>query len=262
MKSYTDVIVHKFPENRTITIYPVADVHLGAAEHMCREWGSFVERVKNEPNSYIILAGDLINNALKTSVSNVYAETMRPREQKQRMIEMLTPLREKILCAVGGNHERRSAKDADIDITYDIMCKLDIEDLYRENMAFVKIQMGDNQNKSGTKNPTYVLAVNHGAGGGALTGGGVNRYERFAYALDGVDGLICGHTHKPLVTAPAKISVNPRTNKVYVRQFRVVVATSWLDYGGYAASYMLPPTSHAPQTLTLHGDHKEMVVAM
>lgn len=262
MNNYTKVIVKKFPDKGDITIYPISDVHLGAAEHMCREWAAFVERVKSEPNSYIILAGDLINNALKTSVSNVYEETMRPREQKQRMIEMLLPLRDKILCAVSGNHERRSAKDADNDITYDIMCKLDLEDLYREDLAFLKIQMGDNQNGAGYCNPTYILAITHGAGGGALTGGGVNRFERFAYALDGVDGLICGHTHKPLITAPAKLSVNPRTNKVFLRQFRVIVSTSWLSYGGYAAAHMLPPTAHAPQTLTLAGNKKEMRVTM
>lgn len=261
MNDYTKMIVHKFPDGKDITIYPISDVHLGAAEHMCREWANFCKRVQSEPGARIILAGDLINNALKNSVSDVYAETMRPREQKQRMIEMLTPLREKILCAVGGNHERRSGRDADNDITYDIMCKLDLEHLYREDLCFMKLQMGDVKG-AGQRNPTYMLGITHGAGGGALTGGGVNRFERFGYAVDGIDALICGHTHKPLVTAPAKIYVNPQTNKVTIKQFRVIVSTSWLNYGGYAAAHMLPPTSHAPQTLTLCGDHKEMLVTM
>ena len=110
----------------------------------------------------IILGGDLLNNSLKSSVANIYEETMRPREQKRRMAEMLKPISHKILCAVNGNHERRSGKDADDDPTYDIMCKLDLEHLYRENMAFLCLRFG-NKKGDGLRNPTYTFVVTHGA---------------------------------------------------------------------------------------------------
>lgn len=32
-----EVIKHKFPGNKDITIIPISDVHLGAAEHMEKE---------------------------------------------------------------------------------------------------------------------------------------------------------------------------------------------------------------------------------
>ena len=121
-----EIITRHFPENNDIKIYPISDVHLGAAEHLAAEWDNFCKRILEEPNSYIILGGDMLNNSLKSSVANIYEETMRPREQKRRMAEMLKPIRHKILCAVNGNHERRSGKDADDDPTYDIMCKLDL----------------------------------------------------------------------------------------------------------------------------------------
>lgn len=256
-----ELIVHKFPENKDITIIPISDVHLGAAEHKEAEWRRFCDMVLNTPNVYITLGGDLLNNATKNSVSNVYDETMRPREAKKLMVEMLTPIKERIICSVTGNHERRSSKDVDDDPTYDIMCKLDLEHLYRENIAFVKIQMGD-PDANGTKNPTYVLTITHGSGGGIYTGGSVNRNERFGYVLDGVDCLIVGHTHKPFVTQPGKIKVDPFNNKVSVRPFKVVSSTSWLDYGGYAMQKMLLPSTHAPQTITLRGDKKEIIVTM
>ena len=260
MLSDFEIISHHFPEREDIKIYPVSDVHLGAAEHLTREWELFCQRVKDEPNSYIILGGDLVNNGTKTSITNVFAETMRPREQKRIMTAMLEPLRDKILCAVSGNHERRN-RDVDNDITYDIMCKLDLEHLYRENIAFVKIQMGNKRN-DGTKNPTYVLVVTHGSGVGVLTGGSVNRNERFGYVLDGCDCLVVGHTHKPFVTQPAKIKIDPFNNKVSFKPFKVVSMTSWLEWGGYAAQKMLPPTSHAPQIITLRGKKKEIRVEM
>ena len=77
------MIVHKFDTNDSIKIYPISDVHLGALEHMERQWSQFCIDLMNEPNAYITLGGDLINNATRTSVSNVFDETMRPREQKK-----------------------------------------------------------------------------------------------------------------------------------------------------------------------------------
>lgn len=261
MLSDFELIQHHFDHNHNITIVPISDVHLGAAEHMEKEWRLFCENLMKQPYTYITLGGDLINNGTRTSVSNVFEETMRPREQKRVMAEMLAPLKERILCGVPGNHERRSGKDADDDPTYDIMAKLDLEHLYRENMAFLKIQIGDIRGNGG-RNPTYVLCVTHGAGGGVLTGAAVNRNERFGYMLDGVDCMISGHNHKPFTTQPGKIKIDPYNNRVSVKPFKVISATSWLEYGGYAARGMLPPATHCLQTLTLCGDHKEMIVTM
>ena len=254
------IIEHRFPDRQDITLIPVADVHLGAKECMEEAFFDFLKMVKETPNLYLVLAGDLINNATRNSVSNVFEETMRPREQKKVMVKMLEPLRDKILCAVSGNHERRN-RDVDNDVTYDIMCKLDLEHLYRENIAFVKIQMGK-PGGDGMKNPTYVLTVTHGSGGGVLTGGAVNRNERFGYVLDGADALIVGHTHKPFVTQPSKIKIDTQNNRVSIKPFKVVSMTSWMTYGGYAAQKMLLPTSHAPQTITLCGKRKLITVTM
>ena len=258
MLSDFTVIVHKYP-NVDIDIFPISDVHLGAAEHMTHEWESFCNGIINRPNSYIILGGDLINNTTRSSVSNIFEEVMRPREQKKRMVEMLKPLRDRILCAVTGNHERRSVKDADDDPMYDIMCKLDIEDRFRSEIAFLKLNFGDSQ--TGTQhNPVYSIAVTHGAGNGALTGGIVNRAERFGYVLDNVDCLILGHSHKPFTTQPAKLSVDLAKNTVKIKPFKVISMTGWMTYGGYAASKMLNPTSFNPQVIHLSGKKHDLKV--
>lgn len=210
---------------------------------------------------YLLLCGDLINNATRNSVSNIFEETMRPSQQKKLMAEMLMPLRDRILCAVPGNHEARSGKDADDDPVYDIMAKLDLEDLYRENIAFLKIQIG-NIDANGTRNPTYTFAVTHGSGGGILTGGSVNRAERFGMAIDGVDGIITGHTHKPFVSHPGKIKVDTNNNKVSVKPFHVITCSSWLNYAGYAARKNLLPSTHIPQKILLSGNSKDIKIIL
>lgn len=256
-----DMIIREFPERNDLHVHFIADVHLGAQEHMTKNWEYFCDHVLDDPNAYIILGGDLINNATRNSVSNVFDEAMRPRDQKRVMAEMLKPLRNRILCALPGNHEGRSGKDADDDPMYDIMCKLDLEDLYRENLAFIKIQIG-NKDGNGLQNPTYTLVVTHGAGGGIYTGAAVNRNERFGYVIDGADAILVGHSHKPFVTQPGKIYIDRNNNKVSIRPFKVIVATSWLQYGGYAARKMLLPASHCPQVITLCGRKKAITVTM
>lgn len=226
---------------------------------MEKEFMDFLKWVEKTPNVYLVLAGDLINNATKSSVSNCFEEKMRPSDQKKMMAKLLAPVKDRILCAVQGNHEARSRKDGDDCPLFDIMAKLDLEHLYRENMAFVKIHIGNNR-IDGTRNPTYILTVVHGTGGGTLSGGSLNRNERFGYALDGVDALITAHTHKPLFSIPSKIRVNPTKNIAQLVPFTVLTATSWLCYGGYAAKKMLLPSSHKLQKMVLCGTRKEITI--
>ena len=256
-----DMIVHKFPKNDDIHLHFISDVHLGAREHMEQEWANFCDHFLEDPNAYLILGGDLINNATRTSISNIFDDVMRPREQKQLMAEMLKPLSKRILCIIPGNHERRSGKDADDDPVYDIACKLNLEDVYRENIAFLKLQIGTRKG-GGRSAPTYMLTVLHGSGGGIWTGAAVNRNERFSYTIDGTDAVLVGHTHKPYVAQPGKIFIDPQNNRVTIKPFKVIVATSWMNYGGYAAQKQMLPASHAPQLITLHGDKKLLTVEM
>lgn len=208
------------------------------------------------------LLGDLMNNATRSSVSNCFDDAMsaypRPREQKRYLANALAPISERILCAVSGNHCFRSGKDADDDPMLDIMAKLDLEDLYRQNAAFVKLAFGS-RSKNGENVPlqTYVMCVTHGSGGGIYTGAAVNRNERFGMVLEGVDILAVGHTHKGTVSKPSKIVVDIRSNVVIQKSMTVISACSWLSYGGYAMRKMLLPSSaqdpDQPQTLLLGG---------
>lgn len=259
MRDDFEIIRRTLPRAEVVTIYPVADVHLGSAECDEQEWDSFRGRILSEKNSYIILHGDLMNNNTRSSVGSPYNDTMRPREQKRLIMQQLEPLRDRILCAVSGNHERRSLKDADDDPTYDIMCKLDLEDVYRENMAFLFLGIGSRPNNQyGDRNcVSYGICVTHGSGGGALSGGTINRNERMARAICGVDALIVGHAHNGIVSRPSQIVFDTHRERVYTRSIACVATTSWQRFGGYAAQKMLQPrqtaTTDHPMLLRLSG---------
>lgn len=263
-----EMIVRTIPTTEDVTIIPVGDVHLGSRECREQEFIDFIDKVKNTPNVYLLLLGDLCDNGTRNSVTNVFRATMSPSAQKREMAKILAPVTDRIIASVSGNHERRKDnRDADDDVAYDIMAKLDLEKLHRENMAFVKVQLGKKEYDDGRRTnsnyrPSYTICIMHGSGGGALPGSVINKNERMAYCLDGIDLLVVGHSHKPMISQPGKIVVDSRNNKVSVVPFKVVTSTSWLNYGDYAAQKMLLPSSHALQKIVLSAYRKEMVVTM
>ena len=259
-----EMIQHSFLGGHDITIIPISDVHLGSPECMEKEFIQFVEKIAKEDNTYITIGGDLLDNCTRSSIGNPFSAVLSPSAQKREMAKILEPIKDKILCFVPGNHERRSGKDADDDPIYDIAAILGLEHLYREDVAFMKIMLGKTRSKNDQSRyrPTYMVVVTHGSGGGILTGGAVNRNERFGYVIDGMDVLITGHVHKPYTTQPGKLFIDPQNNKVTIKPFKVVSATSWLSYGGYAAQKMLLPSTHCLQSITLSGYGKDIKVTM
>ena len=225
---------------RTIKVWPIADVHIGSKECDLKGFESFIKSVETDEDSYVVLCGDIINNGVKDSLTNVYEETIPPSEQIELAVKILSNLSEKgkILGVVGGNHEARSRKAVDLDPMYQICCMLRIPQLYRQNMAFIRIRLEKNKIQD-----TYSLLLMHGKT--------ANKKKQFSYAVEGIDAIITGHTHDGVVEKPSHLEL---THKGIVKMKSVVsiTATSWLNYGGYGAAGMyLPKTTSNPQCLEL-----------
>lgn len=266
MLSDFDLIVHRLPKCDEARLYIIGDLHVGAIEANLKGWEAFKNRILEDEHAYICILGDLMNNALKSSVSNSYDDTMRPREQKLYLIKALRDLAPRILCIVPGNHEGRSCKDADDEPLFDIACSLGLENVYRPNAAFVKIGFGSMDKGYGRESAScsYTLCVTHGAGGGGRTGSAVNKNESFAMVFEGIDILAVGHTHKGSITKPSKLVLDSRTNKITQKTMVVITACSWLSYGGYALNQMLHPASAQdpdnPQTILLSGNRENRYI--
>ena len=262
MKSDFDLIIHSLPAAPEVKLFFVGDLHIGAIEANHRAWEYFCDNVLADPAAYLCILGDMMNNATRSSVSSVFDDAMsqfpRPSEQKKYLVNQLKPLAPRILCIVPGNHEGRSTKDADDEPLYDVAAKLDLEEVYRPNCAFMKICIGSRDAGRGYEKPLqiYTAAVTHGAGGGIYTGAAVNRNERMAMFVD-TDILAVGHTHKGAITKPSRIHVDTYANTVSQRSITVVSACSWMSYGGYALRKMLLPSSaqdpECPQTVIIGG---------
>ena len=246
------MIRHQFDGD--IIVYPLADVHYGAVEHNADGWTKLLKSLDEQPNAYCVLVGDLVNNSVRNAVgTGVYDDICSPHRQKEYMVEALRPLVKsgKVLCTVSGNHEFRSRRESDAEISFDIAARLGIENLYRQYMAFMAVGIGTRDN--GKPVDVFRFCITHGNGGG-MTGSAVNRNERFAQILDGVDILITAHTHHGAVTRPSKLVIDCRNDIVVQKDYVVCSCVSWLKYGGYAMQKMLSPSSHSnPQRILLKG---------
>jgi predicted MPP superfamily phosphohydrolase len=58
--------------NEDIKLYAIADLHIGSPECQIERWNGFKKQLLSEPNSRIVIVGDMINNATRSSVSNVF----------------------------------------------------------------------------------------------------------------------------------------------------------------------------------------------
>lgn len=241
IKSDLEIITKRIDSNKDVKLYAVGDLHAGAIQSDLKGWENFNKMILEDPMAYVIFVGDLMNNATRSSVSNPYDDVMRPRDQKRYLTEHLSDLvkSEKILAVVPGNHENRSLKDADDSPLYDVCAKLDIEDIYRDNVALVKLVVGPHNDKHPN---CYIILATHGDGAGRLTGGNVNRYEQFAAVWDGVDIFYFGHSHKPFITKPNKILINAQQASVRQRNTIITTVPSWLSYGGYPLRKLYAPT--------------------
>jgi hypothetical protein len=145
-------------------------------------------------------------------------------------------------------------RETSFDVMEDICREIGIEGAYGQDVAILKISLGK---KRDTKPATYSFCVTHGAGGGQLLGSAINKSDSFQMAIEGVDGIISGHTHKPVKIPSGRLVFDPRNNIVTRTKTLIFICTSWLDYDGYAAQKMMKPVAFSPDTIWLNGKQKE-----
>jgi predicted phosphodiesterase len=240
------IIQHVLPHTlEQIEIIPIGDVHIGDSEADIKALQNVVNYVLDKPNRYVILNGDLMNTALKTSVSDVYGELLSPMEQVQFVKNILMPIKDRVLALGQGNHEMRTYLSAGIDITYMLALEMGIQDRYCQNSFVVYLKVGESQTSrpSKIKQQVYTIFVQHGRGGGRKMGAKVNRLVDMDDIICNADLYIMGHVHTP-VNLPQSTFVSDEQNMTISRHTGYyMIHNAFLDFGGYGLTYGFRPTS-------------------
>ena len=248
------VIKRRLGENiKKITIIPISDVHIGDKNSNTKAFKEAIERIKNDPNTYTIINGDLCNMALKNSKSDVYSEELSPMEQVLEVIKYLEPIKDKILVMSNGNHEDRIVKEANIDVLYLVAKQLKIEDIYSPSWWYLYLSFGESNRH---KPVLYTITGYHGAGGGSTTGGKANKVKKMSQVVLS-DIYIMSHVHEPINTKGIIFSPDYQHRALVKKEMYYCISNSFLEYqGSYAEKMGLIPSNTGLNEIELCGSKK------
>lgn len=245
------------PYAEQIEIIPMADLHIGDNMSDYKLIMERIEYIKNTPNAYCILGGDLMDTAIASSIGDTYGANLQPMEQLKQCVKIFEPIKDKILAVLPGNHENRVYKSDGLDMT-ELMCaQLGIPQKYSPTTAFLFIRFGL-QKKHGHGRPLlYTAYVTHGSGGGRKEGGKVNRLADLASIVD-ADIYIHAHTHLPLIFKEGFFRVSGSNSSVALVDKLFVNTAAALDYGGYGDKAGFKPASKRSPVIYLDGTKHDM----
>lgn len=244
------------PKN-TFQLMVLGDMHIG--DELCdldliKETINYVKKTKD---CYVILNGDLINNALKTSKSDSYLETMTIEEEQDLLIELLTPIKDKILVMASGNHENRTSVIAGINPLKAVAYALGIKDKLVEHSYLLNIEFGTAYGVKDQKNKYIVYGIHGGSGGGRRAGATANALQDMALVRPDMDLYIHSHTHTTINYNDMVFLYDRKNKKTREHQRTYYNANAFLKYGGYAEQKGYKPADRQPSVLVVNALRKK-----
>ncbi|MFH0957943.1 MAG: metallophosphoesterase [Pseudomonadota bacterium] len=223
-----------FQSKKFFDLVPLGDWHMGSRQ--CDE--SFIRRVvdeiKSNPDALWVGMGDFMENAIIGSKSDMYTQTMPPKEQMDYVCDILEPIKKKGLFLIAGNHEQRTMRQVGIVPEGYIGVKLGLPFMGFSCMAVF--------NLPACKTPYgFTCYFHHNYGGGFTSGGKINRAESLRKIVPTADAIFSGHFH---ITSRIPVSwfeagrteVNKKTGYDYITGSALSWNESYAEEKGKPAS--------------------------
>lgn len=171
-----------------ITLYPLGDFHLGSRQFREDFVKQVVSEIEHDVDAIWVGMGDLMENALIGSKSDVYTQDRPPTEQANYVISLLEPIKNKGLFLIAGNHEQRTMRTAGFIPEQYMAARLGIP--YKGFSCFFLMNLLDCKGPYG-----FTMYFHHNYGGGYTRGGKVNRAHALRAIAPTVDATFSGHFH-------------------------------------------------------------------
>ncbi len=241
----------------SIYVIPM-ELHIGAEEFDMVRFLEWREWILNTPNARVLLLGDILEFATRNSVSDVYSQTIPPEAQMLEAVSLLAPLRQQIWGLVEGNHEGRAAREVGLHPGRWLAMALQVP-YFPGRQGTIKVRFGRGANG---KPVAYLIAFAHGSSYARTPGGRLAAAWRLPAIVANADVYICGHSHGHVVDMGTRFVVDPHNNCVREEKFYVVLAGSFLNYGGYAREKGWAPLGVGCPRIRLDGRKKDVHVSI
>jgi len=211
-----------------IDITPLFDMHVGNAacdEVLLRQT---VKRIESEENHYWIGggdAGDFINRKDRRHRETAIASWLHgvddlARMQRDRIISILEPIKDKCLGLLRGNHEDDFLRYHEVDIYTSMVDRLRIDHkvkLMLGSQGFIVLRLNRKSEGAKKKGESWPIRIycHHGYGGGRMEGGHALALGRIFKDYDCDIGLM-GHRHVKQVLPRVQVAVT-RDGRLYDR---------------------------------------------
>ena len=254
------------PEFKELLLPPTSDAHYGNPLFSKHHFLRHVQFIADTENAVTILNGDLCESSIRTSKGEIYKQVGSPQDQRDWMIEMLSPVKHKILGMTTGNHEMRIYNEVGMDISKDIAKALGVP--YRSEGLLLKLSFGSGNDSHEDRPYVYWLYVTHGYGGARTKAAKAVKVERVATWID-ADCYVMSHDHVVNVAPDVYLKPDPRTHldeatgfqvgKVTANRKMLVKSNAFLKWGGYAEMGGFPPVDLETPLIKFTGEGKRRV---
>lgn len=253
-------VVLELPENlEHIDVHLLGDWHIGDPLCDLVSVAEKLDEIRETPNAYCVLGGDLCDMALRDSIGDVHGAKLSPMGQVERVVSLIKPVREKVLCMVRGNHENRVYKSTGIDPLAFAASELGLGERYSDTSALLFVQFGHDTKHGGRMQ--YTMYVTHGAGSGRKEGGKLQRLADLQNIID-CDIYCHNHTHLPAVFPTCSYRIDYTHRKPVLVEHLFVNGGASLNYGGYADAGGFKPAGKRHPVIHLTSGRKHFTATL
>lgn len=244
----------EYTHNGSFHLWPVSDIHHGAAESNTPLLMETLERIWEDKDAVILLNGDLVEAATRDSVgTGVYDQNINAQEQLEWVVATFKPFADqgRIIGATNGNHEDRIAKSTGIDITRVYAQMLQVP--YFKHGGHFKFKAGD-QN--------YHAYFTHGASGARLPYTKIKGVLDLARFVD-ADLYGMGHVHDLQAHTQEYRRISNKNGNVEIVPKVFILTGHYLNYeNSYAQMKSMIPSRQGTPKVTLREGKRDIRVTL
>jgi len=217
-----------------VEIFPFYDMHVGKSncnETAIRKQIQEVIRRKTFENRHIlvVLGGDAINaisasdrkrfdfsdiaDWVATGTPEEIKEALSdlPKREIKRVEQIFKPIKDSIIGAIEGNHEKSLRRYHDTDVQAELCNALECENLTDECILRLKFVRKSGEGRSIT---SCLIYMRHGYGSGRAAGAEPTKLQTMLSEWECADVCLSGHTHTFCVLPPKPVAMIPRKGKM------------------------------------------------
>ena len=229
---YRQVILKDLSQHSLVYLVPLSDFHIGVKNPPLGKIQGYIDWIKNRPNAFTILNGDMINGATKDTSAELYDDLITPDQAYDQVLELLLPIRHRVLMVTRGNHEETIYRKVGAD--YTARLARDLGDVpYKPDGGMVGVRLGLNNHTA----MCWMYAV-HGWGGARTIGAKVKKAQDLSLVAN-VHIYILSHDHtenlnRGNIMEPPRAMINFNKPCYWTIGRRLYVNTGgFIPYTGY-----------------------------